>query len=227
MYQLGITPDWFQEIDTLFEAISILVTFFIGLTAYKFYRLTTEEKYKWFSVSFLLISFSYLFKILTNFFVYNEEQVRHTLEGYTYVVNYVHEYYYLEIFGTLAFRFLMLVGLFGLYYIITKSQDKKSIPLVLFLLFFTTIFSNVQYFAFHLTAALLLGLIVWQYYELCRQQKKTFTFCNPLVAFSILFMSQIIFSLLFLTPKVYVIAEIVQLFGFLLLLYNYVRLVWK
>ncbi len=227
MYQLGITPYWFQEIDTLFEAVSILVTFLIALTAYKFYRLTTEEKYKWFSASFLLIALGYVFKILTNFFVYNEQQVRQTLGQYTYTLNYIHEYYYIEIFGTLAFRFLMLMGLFGLYYLINKCQDKKTIPIITFLIFLTTIFSNVQYFAFHLTAALILGLVVWQYYDSCKKQKKTLTLCNPIVAFGFLFVSQLIFALLFLTPKVYVIAEIIQLFGFLLLLYNYMRLVWK
>ncbi len=227
MYQLGITPEWFQEIDTLFEAISILATFIIALAAYKFYKLSGEGRYKWFSASFFLIALAYFFKILTNLFVYNEEQVRQTLGGYTYVVNYIHEYYYIEVFGTLAFRFLMLVGLFGLYYIITRCQDRKTIPFVVFLMFFTTIFSTIQYFAFHLTAALILGLIVWQYYDLYKKQKKTFSICNPIVAFGILFLSQIIFSLLFLTPKMYVIAEIVQLFGFLLLLYNYISMVWR
>lgn len=227
MYQLGITPEWFQEIDTLFEAISIFVTFLIAFTAYKFYKLAGEEKYKWFSISFFLIALAYIFKILTNFFVYNEEQVRQTLGGYTYIVSYIHEYYYIEIFGTLAFRFFMLIGLFGLYYIINKCQDKKTIPIIVFLIFLTTIFSNVQYFAFHLTAALILGLIVWQYYDSCKRQKKTFTLCNPVIAFSALFLSQLIFALLFLTPKVYVVAEIIQVFGFLLLLYNYVWLVWK
>ena len=171
-YQLGITPDWFQDIDTLFEAVSILVTFLLAAATYKFYKLTDEQKYKWFSVSFFLIMISYIFKILTNLIVYNEQFGTKVLGEYIYTIQYVHEYYYLEIFGTLAFRFLMLLGLFGLYYIICHCQDRKTIPIVVFLLFITTIFSNIQYFAFHLTTTLLFGLIVWQYYSLCKQKKK-------------------------------------------------------
>ena len=226
-YQLGLTPDWFQDIDTLFEAVSILVTFLLALTTYRFYKLTDEKKYKWFSVSFFLIMISYIFKIFTNVIVYNEQLGTKVLGEYLYTVQYVHEYYYFEIFGTLAFRFFMLLGLFGLYYIICRCQDRKSIPLILFLLFITTIFSNIQYFAFHLTTALLLGMVVWQYYSLCKQQKKKIMhISNPMIAFSVLLLSQLIFGLLFLTPKLYVYAETIQMIGFLLLLYNYIRLVW-
>ncbi|MFA6888796.1 MAG: hypothetical protein WC254_04855 [Candidatus Woesearchaeota archaeon] len=227
MYQLGLTPDWFQDIDTLFELISIIVTVLIATIAYKFYRLSSEEKYKWFSLSFLLIAVGYIFKILTNFFVYNEQLITHTLGLYTYTVQYIQEYYYIEIFGTLAFRFFMLVGLFSLYYLVNKCQDKKTIPLVLFLILITTIFSTVQYFAFHLTAALILGLIVWQYSDICKKLKKTLTLCNPIVAFGVLFISQLVFALLFLTPKIYVVAEVIQLCGFLLLLYNYISMMWR
>lgn len=226
VYQLGITPDWFQDIDTLFEAVSIIITFLIGATVYKFYKLTAEKKYQWFSVSFFLIALAYVFKILTNIIVYNEETGTKILGQFTYTVKYIHEYYYFEIFGTLAFRFVMLLGLFGLYYLICKCQDKKSIPIIVFLLFFTTIFSTVEYFAFHLTAALFLFFIVLQYCENCKKMKKdAWRITNPVFAFSVLLLSQLIFTLLFLTPKVYVVAEIVQLLGFLFLLYNYLLLI--
>lgn len=225
-YQLGLTPDWFQDIDTLFEIVSILVTFLLAATTYKFYKLTGENKYKWFSSSFFLITLSYVFKILTNLIVYNEQLGTKVLGEYTYTIQYVHEYYYFEIFGTLAFRFLMLLGLFGLYYVICRCQDRKTIPIVIFLLFITTIFSNIQYFAFHLTTALFFCLIVLQYYSLCQEQKKKILhLCNPMVAFSLLLLSQLVFGLLFLTPKIYVFAQIIQLCGFLLLLYNYIKLV--
>lgn len=222
VYQLGITPDWFKDIDTLFEAVSIIITFLIAATVYKFYKITGEKKNKWFSVSFFVIAIAYVFKILTNIIVYNEETGTKILGKFTYTLQYVHEYYYFEIFGTLAFRFLMLVGLFGLYYVICKCQDKKTIPLVIFLLFFTTIFSTIEYFAFHLTAAFFLFLIVWQYCQNYRMVKKNiWKSSNPLFAFSVLLLSQLVFSLLFLTPKVYVFAEIIQLIGFLLLVYDY------
>lgn len=226
-YQLGITPDWFKDIDTGFEVISVIVIFLIAATAYKFYKLTDEERYKWFSASFFLIAISYFFKILTNIIVYNEELGMQTLGKFTYTVQYVHEYYYFEIIGTLAFRFFMLLGLFGLYYIVCKCQDKKSVPIIIVLIFLTTIFSNIQYFAFHIIAALFLGLIVWQYYLNAKLQNKSknITLRSPIIAFSILLLSQLIFSLLFLTPEAYVVGETVQLIGFLPLLYNYIQLV--
>jgi hypothetical protein len=227
MWRLGLTPDWFREIDTAFEAVSILVTFLIAAAAYKFYTLTKEKKYLWFSVSFFMISISYIFKILTNIIVYNEYGLgREVLGKYTLTYQYVQEYYYFEIFGTLAFRFAMLLGLFGLYHLICKCKDIKSIPIIIFLLFLMTIFSNIQYFAFHGTAALFLGVIVWHYYQTSKATKQSFQRVGPPLAFAILFLSQLIFSLLFLTPHIYVIAETVQLLGFLVLLYAYFQL-WK
>ena len=223
MWRLGLTPDWFKDIDTGFEIVSILVTLLIAAASYKFYKLTNEQKYKWFSLSFFAITAAYVFKILTNIIVYNEQWIGQEILGkYTMTYQYVHEYYYFEIFGTIAFRFLMLVGLFGLYYIICKCKDKKTIPIIVFLLILTTIFSTVQYFAYHLTAALLLGMIMWQYYKNWKKYPKA---GHTFVAFALLFVSQIIFSLLFITPKIYVLAEIVQLTGFLFLLYNYFKLV--
>ncbi len=227
MWRLGLTPDWFQEIDTAFEAVSIIVTFLIAVAAYKFYSLTKEKKYLWFSISFFAIAISYLFKILTNIIVYSEQGIGQELLGkYTLTYQYVQEYYYFEIFGTLIFRFAMLLGLFGLYYIICKCKDFKSISIIVFLLFLTTIFSNIQYFAFHGTAALFLGFIVWHYYQANKAMKQTFQRIGPPLAFAILFFSQLTFSLLFLTPHVYVVAETVQLIGFLVLLYSYFQL-WK
>ncbi len=227
MWRLGLTPDWFREIDTAFEAVSILVTFLIAIASYKFYTLTKEKKYLWFSASFFTIAVSYIFKILTNIIVYSEQGIGQELLGkYTLTYQYIQEYYYFEIFGTLAFRFAMLLGLFGLYWIICKCKDRKSIPLTIFLLFLTTIFSNIQYIAFHGTAALLLGAIIWQYYQLDKSIKQSFQRAGPPLAFAILFLSQLIFSILFLTPHIYVIAETVQLLGFLVLLYGYFQL-WK
>ncbi len=225
MWRLGLTPDWFREIDTIFEIVSIIVTFLIAIASYKFYRITIDKKYKWFSLSFFSVAIAYFFKILTNIIVYNESWIRQEILGRnTLTYQYVHEYYYFEIFGTIAFRFFMLIGIFGLYYIICKCKDRKTIPLVTFLLLLTTLFSTVQYFAFHITAALIFGSIIHQYWLNWNVQKKLY---ETYYAFGLLFLSQIIFTLLFLTPKVYIYAEMVQLLGFLTLLYVYIKLVWK
>jgi hypothetical protein len=224
-WRLGLTPDWFKDIDTGFEVVSIIVTFLIAFASYKFYKLTGEKKYKWFSLSFISIALAYIFKILTNIIVYNETWIgREILGRNTLTYQYIHEYYYFEIFGTIAFRLFMLLGLFGLYYIICKSKDRKTIPIVIFLLLMTTIFSTVQYFAFHLTAALMLGMIMYQYWQNWKEKKKKVY--KTSYAFGLLFLSQIIFSVLFLTPDVYVVAEILQLLGFLTLLWMYIKLVW-
>jgi uncharacterized membrane protein len=223
-WRLGLTPDWFRDIDTGFEFISIVVTFLIALAAYRFYVLTGEKKYKWFSLSFFSMMVAYVFKILTNIVVYNEQWIGQKILGPNRLMyQYIHEYYYFEIFGTIAFRFFILLGLFGLYYIICKCEDKKTLPIIGFLLLLTTLFSTVQYFAFHLTAALILGTIVYQYYQNWKSSKKKKIY-NTAYAFGLLFASQIAFSLLFITPKIYVLAEVIQLGGYLFLLQIYYKL---
>jgi hypothetical protein len=224
-WRLGLTPDWFRQIDTGFEIVSIIITFLIAIASYRFYKITGEKKYQWFSLSFFAIAAGFIFKTFTNIIVYNEQWIgKKVLGANTLMYQYVHEYYYFEIFGTITFRFCLLLGLFGLYYVICKCEDHKTIPLITFLLVLTTLFSTVQYFAFHLTAALLLGTIMYQYYQNWKKKKIIY---GTYYAFGILFLSQISFSLLFLTPKIYVLAETLQLIGFLFLLQIYINLIWK
>ena len=54
------TPSWFFGIDSIFEFISVFVTIFIGYYSYKIYKLVSDKKYFYFSLSFMFIAISFI-----------------------------------------------------------------------------------------------------------------------------------------------------------------------
>ena len=66
MLKFYFSPEWFHGIDSIFEIVSIIVALLIALYAYKIYKFSKVNKYKFFSWAFLLIAIAYIFKILTN-----------------------------------------------------------------------------------------------------------------------------------------------------------------
>lgn len=130
----------------------------------------------------------------------------------------------------------MLLGLLGIFWIIGKSREKNKIFI---LIYFIAVVSCVSIFSvvalgfviplyplFHTTAALLLAYIAYFYYSNYFAKKKKATF-YIFLSFLFLCLSQLIFNLVMFDLRVYVIAELLQLSGYFLLLYEYYLLVRK
>lgn len=229
MINLVFSPVWFHGYDIIFEILAVLATFFIGIYSYKLYRFSKNYRHQFLALSFWALSLSFLAKIATNFVLYYQRTVKATM-GETLV-----KYNLLEksdIFFQAGYdihRFLMFMGLLGIYWLVSKSKDSDHKWIMMFLLFIITIFSFGMYFVFHITAALLLLFITKEYYKLCfRKSKKAVSKHAHLnfVAFVTLLISQIIFIFVWLDLTLYVVAEIMQLIGFIIFLINIIMLVF-
>ncbi len=226
MYKLVFAPHWFSGIDCIFEVVAVIVTFLIAMYVYKLYKFSKDRQYQYFSYAFLAIAFSFIFKILTNITIYGEVLEKHSHGLYHLTFKIIQRVDLLYTAGHLLHRFLFLMGLLGIFCIIGKLWSPKQIILNIFLISLVTIFSAYKYFAFYLTSTLILAFIVHSLYKNHKAVCNKKTFCIT-TAFYILLISQIAFIFVVLSKYIYVVAEVIQLAGFVMLLAYYYMLAKK
>lgn len=236
MVDVLFSPRWFFGVDAIFESIAIIATTLLFLTCFKLYKFTKKTAHKYFSLSFFFLALAFIAKVLTNILLYfpnlREMTIGFILDKY-YLLNQTN---FVFAIGTTAFRFLMLAGLLGIFWIIGKSHEKNK---MLLLIYFIAVVSAVSIFSivalgiviplypvFYTTAAVLLAYITYFYYSNYLVKKKKATF-YIFLSFLFLCLGQLIFNFVMIDLRVYVIAELLQLSGFFLLLYEYCLLIRK
>jgi hypothetical protein len=230
MLKFYFSPEWFHGIDSIFEIVSIIVALLIAIYAYKVYRFSKENKYKFFSFAFLLIALAYMFKILTNFSIYKQRIVEKTIGNLTFTFLTVQKTELFLVLGYLLFHFFMIIGLIGIYLVIDKQAkeqaNKKTIVLLTYLAFLSAILSHFYFIIFHITSILLLFLITLIFYRNCCKKA---TKAGKLVAasFFIILISHIFFTMVLFNLDYYVLGEITQLIGFIILLISYFTVLKK
>ncbi|MCD4760259.1 hypothetical protein K8R33_05240 [archaeon] len=219
MIHLKFSPEWFYLPSTIIDFFSFIVIISISLISLRYYRLNKlNKKYYYLAFSFFLVGMSFLFKLITNLTVYydqispinNPEIIKTTVDT---IISY-------NIFSYLtfaAFTFLNLLGLYYLYSVYNKEQPKSSIFLIAYFILITTYFSQLNYYIFHLTALILLGLITTLYIKKYQISKYPNT-KGLAYSFGIIAISQLLFIFTKIGNLFYVAGEIIQLGGYALLL---------
>lgn len=227
MLRFLYSPQWFYNIDSIFEFVTVIVAIMVAVYSYKCYRLSRDRKYKWFSLSFAGIALGFLSKILTNFTLYHEIVKTKAIGLMVITAKYVQRDVFFLSTTTFFFHLLVLLGLLGLYLCIYKSmKQKQDVFILLFLAFISTVGSHYRYQVFHITAAVLLFFIFRHFYRnYLRKRTKNRLFVA--LAFCLLLISQILFTFLGLDPQLYVLGEVIQLVGFVLLLITYIMILKK
>lgn len=234
MYQLYFTPGWFNGWDILIETISLIVALLIAADSLRMYRISKENRYGYFSFAFLLIALALFFKIFTSGILYFTPvrdvaaDVLKPLAGPE--LSYSHLLYR-------AGFFLQMVPMLGAWLLIffisqkprqrlRKFYEVSQIALFIYLVLLISVVSNFKYFVFYLTSAVLLGLIVLNYYKnyLNTGNKNAL---KVIWAFLCILFGNLFFIFVFLIDKFYVLGEVFLLAGFLLLLYTYAKVKGK
>lgn len=228
MISLVFSPQWFYGIDIIFEILAVIVTLIISLYSFRLYKFTHERSHKYFAVFFMAFAVSFLAKIATNFVLYYQNSVKTALEPMIVKYQLLSKSMFFFQTGYDIHRFLLLIGLLGIYWLVSKSQDNEHRWIISFLLLIITLFSFQTYFVFHLTAAILLGFIVKHFKNICDcVKKKTASHARlNLLAFTLLLFSQVVFIFTWLNTGIYVVAEVIQLAGFVTFLINMLLLVF-
>ncbi len=214
--KIVFTPDWFLTPDVLIEIFSFIILLLFFYFSVKSYRLSKNKNSLYLGTGFLLIALAELATTLTKVVLYYDttftQQVGQMVITYK-VVNSVDILYYI------GFFFHKLLTLLGLYIIYRLPLEKKSFGDILIGICFiliSVIFSQSFYYLFHLTALVLLILIINNYCKIYDKNKAENTKIL-IIALSMLALSHVIFILSKLNI-LYVIGQIIQLVSYIILL---------
>ena len=214
-------PEWFLGFDQFLDVFSIVASLLVAWYSYNVYKVTSQEKTKYLSVSFSLIGVSFITKVITNYMIYQAK-----LEFVTCALCGVFEIDLIYIIGYFMYKLTFLAALIILLILSLKIKDKNIITIISVLGFMLTFFSQLQYYIFHITAAFFLFYIAWSFDRNYRKlrTRSCFLVCS---AFWIIFMSQLAFIFVVIDQSFYVMGEIIQLVGYILLIINHIRLLRK
>ena len=219
MIRVIYSPQWFYGKDIVIDLVSVFVLLLIAFFSFKYYKIRKNKNYVYFGLSFILLSVSFLFKILTNFTIYFHVLETKNIGFLSLTYQTIKTSDVLFIVGFLIYRLLTLFGLYMLYSVY-YDQPKTNIFLIAYLILVSTYFTQSAYYIFHLTSLILLVLLTIQYSKTYIKNKNNATRMLA-SSFGIITASQILSIFVSISTKFYVFAEIIQLIGYVILLFSF------
>lgn len=179
------TPIWFQGIDIILEAFSIIVAAIIAVMGYRVYKLTEEKKSLYLSIAFASITASFIARAVTAGIIVS--QVNNAGRATTAVTVEILENVFHA--GRVAYLILVLFAYLIILALSMKINDKKILTFIGFLLLLFTI--NSSTFTFYIAELLFLIFIAW-YYRNNYFEKKTSGTKLTSLAFAILILEPLL-----------------------------------
>jgi len=221
--KLVFTPDWFLGKDVIIESFSFIVLFIFFLLCWRYYKLSKKKSHLYLGIGFLLIALAQIATILTKLVLYYDTTFTHQIGQMIVTYHVVKSVDIFYQFGFFFERLLILLGFYIIYKLSLKKKWTGDSYLVLYFLILTSFFSlDLYYYIFHLTALLLILLIMKNYSQIYRKNKNTNTKIL-VIAFSLLALSQLIYILSKLAT-LFVIANLIELASYIILLILIIRI---
>ena len=213
------TPTNLIGIESIVELASLLATFAIGYTSYKIFKLTSEKKYLYFSMSFIFLTLGFLIRSFINAGVYF---------GRKDVVEIAINTPVITVYKALSLAYLMLViSAYLILIILTfKIQDLRLISLFAIFALVSVVASYKIFIVFPILSFLLLLYLFWYYYSSYKTKRNK----NQIViaaGFLVIAIAQIFFPLINKAPEWFVIGTAVQLLGYIILLASLIMVLRK
>jgi len=221
-------PEWFYGFDSIIESIAVIVCVLLVYYSYKCFKLTKENKYLYFSTAFLSLTFAFAAKIIGTLTIYKPAITRSALGSS------VHQAFRsltpssINAIAFIVYIFFILLGFMVLFLIISRLtwKNQRVIALLVYFVFLATWISVIHYQLFYVTSFVLLLLITYSYYQNYREIKSDKArFVS--IAFGILLVSQAFFVFVIYSKIIYVLAELIQLLGFVYLLIPFILIFKK
>ncbi len=232
MFKLFCALEWFSGYDLIFQAIGLVVVLLIAAYSWKVYRMTSENKYGYFSFAFILIGVGLLLNMLTQgLLCYSSLRKVATSVLVPLVGAGAEGINYQDLFfrsGVLLNMITMLGAWLLIFFVSQKKSGRlqsyyevSQIALFVYLVVLISIVSNFKYFVFYLTSTVILGMTVLNYYKNYLNTNKSKNAYLVMSSFFLILIGNFFFVFVFLKTNLYVFGEMFLLAGFLLLLYTY------
>ena len=222
------SPKWFYGFDSIIELIAIIVCVLLVYYSYRCFKLTKENKYLYFSTAFLSLTFAFISKIIGTLAIYKPTITRSA------VGSSIHQTFRsltpsgINSIAFVVYIFFILLGFMILFLIISKLtwKNQRVIVLLGYFVFLATWISVIHYQLFYATSFVILLLITYSYHQNYKEIKSANAML-VLIAFGILLASQAFFVFVIYSKTIYVLAELIQLLGFIYLLIPFILIFKK
>ena len=202
-------PNWFHGGDSIIDSISVFILLLISFFALKYYRIKKNKNHLLLSIAFVLLAVSFLVKIVITSLAYAGIMIKPQEMGLGSTITITFLIYFL-------YHLIALFGLLAMY-LSYQKQSKYNIIFITYLIFFLAYFSNSIDYFFNLTYFFILLLIT----SLCIDKyiKKKRPATKLLIySFVVITLSQLFFVLSQFNGIFYIVAQFIQLIGYLALL---------
>jgi len=220
--KIVFAPDWFLTTDVTIEFFSFIVLLIFFILCNKSYKTSGNKKTKNLGRGFLLISLAQLATILTKFVLYDNSTAMHNIGDVMVAYNVVKSidiFYYI---GFFFHRLLTLLGLYLIYRIYLTKKSETDMLLVSYFLIVSVFISQFFYYIFHLSALILLILIIWNYCKVYKKNKNINT-KRLIIALGIMAFAQLVF-IFSIVKQLYIAGQILELVSYLILLSLIIRI---
>ena len=215
------SPPWFYGKDLMIDIASAVIVLIIGLFALKIYFMNKENKRNvLLTGAFMILGGSFIVKSITNILTHHPKGIANYLSTML-ALNMVPDYSVLPALGFLIYATLTIVGFYLLYLQTAKQTLVSTDYLVLgYFMLISVYFARFNYFLLYLSSLIFLVAITRRYFISYHETK----YKNKLrlaVSFLIISLSQLFFIFATSNHLLYVVAEIIQIIGYLSLLYTF------
>jgi len=216
------SPPWFYGKDIVIDIVSVVVVLLIAVFSFRNFLLDKKNKRHFFlSSAFILLGLSFIIKILTNILSHTESWLSRQFWLSVFGTQIIKSYGFLSAIGFLLYALLTLFGFYILYVLSSKDELSMNYVIIAYFIIILTYFTRFTYFILYITAFIFLFAISRRYFLSYKETKykNTLFLCS---SFSVITLSQFVFIFTSSNPTLSVAAELIQLLGYLFLLYTFI-----
>ncbi|MFA6269516.1 MAG: hypothetical protein WCW13_01780 [archaeon] len=214
MVLIHISPPWFFGYDIVFELIFAVVALALALFALRVSHLTSQRSAGLFGKGFLLISISYFFQSIFNFFMLAQ------IGDHLYTPFDAAMLPIIQQIGAYGHVLFMLTGLVVLLYTSFEIKNKRLFLAFLALAIVPLFIIDDLFGLFYVVSTVCLLFVAWYYVANYLKKKQSLNLVTAL-AFLLLLIGHAQYFLSINNPPLYVIGHAIELFGYLLILVNF------
>ena len=202
-------PQWFNILSTVFHLISFIAAGGITLLGYKAYQMMKVNKYLHFSISFLLITISFVIMGLTNLILYlNLDRSVATISSIISM-------------GFVLYAIFTIAGFLLLTVLTFKIRDVKIISIFTIGIIAALIFLPFIKI-FHVILLILTLLLSYYFYSNCKK-KKTMNAKLVFSAFTVMMLSHVFHLASGTSEVIFAIGNTLLVAGYIILLITLLR----
>lgn len=205
--------DYIYMTDEIFGILTFFIAMLISYYSYRIFKFTKKKDYLWFSGGFYLIAIGFLTRFIFDF-SFDTMRLDKTI---FYGITGFGPFEKLLLLGSMLF---ILAGYILLLLVALKT--KKRVSLLIFIISFVALLVSQNYYlTFLAILAVVIFTLLFHFYRNFNQ-KRTLNSGIVWYSFLLIFIGCLMEILMFISNKFYILSNIFNMGGFLLLLVNFI-----